>query len=117
PELLEKVSKKIRCKFLVVDSNSIIPLSFYGEFVSAARILRPRVHRLFPEAWKFRSSSKPEKPFREKGDSWLEKNPNSPLKRIVWFEGDVDQISEICKNFNFHFQKIPPVPGKKGGRE
>ncbi len=53
PELLEQVSKKIKCKFLAVDSNSIIPLTFYGEFVSAARILRPRVHKLFPEVWKF----------------------------------------------------------------
>ncbi|MGQ2853492.1 deoxyribodipyrimidine photolyase [Leptospira interrogans] len=117
PELLEQVSKKIKCKFLAVDSNSIIPLTFYGEFVSAARILRPRVHKLFPEVWKFRSFHKPDKPFREKGDSWLEKNLNSPLKKIIWFEGDVDQISEICKKCNFNFQNIPPVPGKKGGRD
>ncbi|EMI61531.1 hypothetical protein LEP1GSC072_2699 [Leptospira noguchii str. Bonito] len=49
PELLEQFSKKLKCKLLVVDSNSIIPLTFYGEFASAARILRPRVHKLFPE--------------------------------------------------------------------
>ncbi|WP_036068822.1 deoxyribodipyrimidine photo-lyase [Leptospira noguchii] len=117
PELLEQFSKKLKCKLLVVDSNSIIPLTFYGEFASAARILRPRVHKLFPEVWKFRSFHKPDKPFREKENSWLEKNPNSPLKKIIWFEGGEDQISKICKNCNFNFQNILPVPGKKGGRE
>ncbi|WP_061248685.1 deoxyribodipyrimidine photolyase [Leptospira alstonii] len=117
PELLEQISKRIKCKFLAVDSNSIVPLSLYGEFASAARILRPRVHRLFPEAWRFRSARKPDKPFREKGDSWLEKNPNSPLQKIVWFDGNADRIPEICKKCNFVFPNVLPASGKIGGRK
>ncbi|AYV54709.1 deoxyribodipyrimidine photolyase [Leptospira kmetyi] len=117
PEMLERVSEIVECKLLAVDSNSIIPLSLYGEFASAARILRPRVHKLFPEAWKFRSSSKPEKPHREKENSWLLENPNSPLKKISWFDGNPDSIDPICKKCNFIFSNVLPVEGKIGGRE
>ncbi|XDD49021.1 deoxyribodipyrimidine photolyase [Leptospira sp. WS92.C1] len=117
PELFVQASKKIESKFLAVDSNSIIPLSQYGEFASAARILRYRVHRLFPEFWKFRSSSKPAKPFLENGNSWLEKNPDSPLKKIRWFSGDSEDIEKICKECNFICPDVLPVNKKNGGRK
>ncbi|RHX84628.1 deoxyribodipyrimidine photolyase [Leptospira stimsonii] len=116
PEMFSKLSSKIECKLLAVDSNSIIPLSLYGEFASAARILRPRVHRLFPEAWNFRSSKKPEKPFIEKGESWLEKNPDSPLKTVRWFDPEENSEFRIFENIEFLCPEVLPVKGKIGGR-
>ncbi|EKT85328.1 deoxyribodipyrimidine photo-lyase [Leptospira santarosai] len=117
PEMLSEMGRKFECKLFAVDSNSIVPLSLYGEFASAARILRPRVHKLFPEAWKFRSSPKPAKPYRDPGESWLEKNSDSPLNKIRWCNQKEDTIEKICKNSNFICSNVLPVSGKIGGRE
>jgi deoxyribodipyrimidine photo-lyase len=46
--------------FHVVDSNSMIPLGLLGSPVSAAAHLRPRIHRLFAEAWEHRASAEPD---------------------------------------------------------
>lgn len=117
PELLNEVGKRIECKLLAVDSNSIIPLNLYGEFASAARILRPRVHKLFAEAWKFRSSRKPGEPYANTNGSSLRENPDSPFSKIVWFDGDEKKIETICKKVNFLCPEVLPVAGKIGGRE
>lgn len=51
PEQTQKLSQKIECPLYAVDGNGIIPLKLYGSFASAARILRPKIHNLFPEAY------------------------------------------------------------------
>ncbi|TGK37593.1 deoxyribodipyrimidine photolyase [Leptospira gomenensis] len=116
PDLLKGISAKLECKLLAVDSNSILPLSQYGESVSAARILRPRIHRLFPLSWPNVSSSKPEKPYSPKGESWLAKNPDSPLYTVRWYFPGPDTIESICKKTNFLCPEVLPVSEKKGGR-
>lgn len=45
---------------LTVDGNSVVPLKLLGAAVSAAAHLRPRLHKLFPEAWPHQAGEKPE---------------------------------------------------------
>lgn len=40
-----------------VDSNSVVPLAMLGKAVSAAAHLRPRIHKLFAEAWQNRAAA------------------------------------------------------------
>jgi deoxyribodipyrimidine photo-lyase len=47
---------------ILVDGNSIVPLSLLGGAVSAAAHLRPRIHKLFAEAWAQRAAGEPEVP-------------------------------------------------------
>lgn len=44
---------------IVVDSNGIVPLALLGDAVGAAAHLRPRIHKLFAEAWNYRASREP----------------------------------------------------------
>jgi deoxyribodipyrimidine photo-lyase len=47
---------------IAVDSNGLIPLRLYGKPVAAAAHLRPRMHKLFAEAWGHRAHAEPEFP-------------------------------------------------------
>jgi deoxyribodipyrimidine photo-lyase len=48
--------------FELVDGNSIVPLSQLGAMVGAAAHLRPRIHKLFAEAWGQRAAAEPDVP-------------------------------------------------------
>ncbi len=43
-----------------VDSNSIVPLKLLGTAVSAAAHIRPRIHKLFGDAWGHRATAEPD---------------------------------------------------------
>ncbi len=58
PEYLAAASRKVKRAVFAVDSNSIVPLSLLGNAVSAAAHLRPRIHKVFAEAWRHRAQSK-----------------------------------------------------------
>lgn len=47
---------------IAVDGNGVVPLSLLGPAVSAAAHLRPRLHRLFAEAWAHRAAAEPDFP-------------------------------------------------------
>ncbi len=51
PNHIEKFAKQIGVKLFAVDSNSIIPISKYGEVSATARGLRTRIHKNFEEAY------------------------------------------------------------------
>ena len=51
-----------------VDGNGVVPLALLGATVSAAAHLRPRLHKLFPEAWAHAAQAEPTVPKAAKGD-------------------------------------------------
>jgi deoxyribodipyrimidine photo-lyase len=88
PEQIDKLSKKIDCKLIAVDSNSIIPISLYGEHASAARVLRPRIHRLFAEAYVHRAKEK----ISKKDLIQVEKISKAPFKEFKIEKQDIDKF-------------------------
>ena len=61
------VAAKLDAPVIVVDGNSVVPLSLLGPAVGAAAHLRPRIHKLFVEAWAHRSHHEPDVPKVAKG--------------------------------------------------
>lgn len=97
---------KIDTAFHLVDSNSVVPLSLLGDAVSAAAHLRPRIHRLFPQAWEHRASSEPRVPRSVKS--------HLPPPFTPWdFRQD---IREFLNRLPLD-TKVPPVAGHHGGAE
>lgn len=47
---------------ILVDSNSVVPLSLLGDPVPSAAVLRRRIHKQFSDEWKRRASREPEVP-------------------------------------------------------
>ena len=56
------LAAKLDVSFELVDGNSIVPLSQLGPAVGAAAHLRPRIHKLFAEAWGQRAAAEPDVP-------------------------------------------------------
>jgi len=90
--------------FHLVDGNSVVPLSLLGGAVSAAAHLRPRIHRLFAEAWKLRANVEPQVP--EIARSHLDPpfEPWEPTQDIRSFLTSLPLDASV-----------PPVPGIAGG--
>jgi deoxyribodipyrimidine photo-lyase len=59
PAQSRAVAEKIACGLFAVDANAVVPLSLLGDAPYAAAHLRPRIHRLFAEAYAARSSPEP----------------------------------------------------------
>jgi deoxyribodipyrimidine photo-lyase len=63
PAYITPAHNRVLAKFdraaFAVDSNSVIPLALYGKPVAAAAHLRPRMHKLFVEAWQHRAHAEP----------------------------------------------------------
>ncbi|MBA4188915.1 MAG: deoxyribodipyrimidine photolyase [Planctomycetaceae bacterium] len=53
------IAVKCDVPVILVDGNSLVPLSQLGATVSAAAHLRPRIHKQFAEAWKHRAVAEP----------------------------------------------------------
>jgi deoxyribodipyrimidine photo-lyase len=102
------LATKLDVAFHVVDGNGLIPLSLLGPAVGAAAHLRPRIHRLFAEAWNHRAVAEPEFPksARVRIDPpfapWAVKNERGLAKFLDDLPLD---------------RKVFPVPGVKGGTE
>ncbi|VTR94246.1 Putative deoxyribodipyrimidine photo-lyase OS=Leptospira wolbachii serovar Codice str. CDC GN=LEP1GSC195_0155 PE=4 SV=1: FAD_binding_7 [Gemmata massiliana] len=89
---------------ILVDGNSVVPLTRLGAPVAAAAHLRPRIHKLFAEEWLLRAAhipdvpkvakSKLDPPFR----AW---NPKQDIAKFV-ASLPIDR-------------SVPPVPGAEGG--
>ncbi|MCX7663957.1 MAG: deoxyribodipyrimidine photolyase [Gemmataceae bacterium] len=60
PSQIAALQKQIEVAFFAVDSNCFVPLNLLGAAVSAAAHLRPRIHKLFAEAWQHRAASEPD---------------------------------------------------------
>lgn len=62
PGQIASLARKIDIPLIAVDGNGIVPLKLLGAVVSACAHLRPRIHRLFAEAWQHRAVSEPDFP-------------------------------------------------------
>ncbi|AWM39462.1 FAD binding domain of DNA photolyase [Gemmata obscuriglobus] len=56
------LADKIDVPLVLVDGSSVVPLSRLGAPVAAAAHLRPRIHKLFAEAWRHRAKNAPDVP-------------------------------------------------------
>ena len=62
PGQTDALAARAEVAVIVVDANSVVPLSRLGATVSAAAHLRPRIHRAFAEAWDHRAAARPRVP-------------------------------------------------------
>ncbi|MCG9874680.1 MAG: deoxyribodipyrimidine photolyase [Leptospiraceae bacterium] len=108
PEQIEKLSCKVDCQVIAIDGNGIIPLSEYGNFASAARILRPRIHKLFANHYLLKA-----KPSYKKSElANLNHGSSAPFPK---FEAASSEISQVLSEISFS-NNVEPVLGTKGGR-
>jgi len=59
PAQIAALARKIEAPLYAIDGNSIVPLKLLGASVSACAHLRPRIHKLFAEAWQHRAAIEP----------------------------------------------------------
>lgn len=110
PEQTEALAKKIEVPLYSIDGNSIIPIGRYGTFASAARILRPRVHNLFPSAWNEESVSKYTK--SQVASLQYTGKPFFPL-----FSCKKEDIPSKIQKITFLYPDVKPFPKVQGGRK
>lgn len=106
PEQTTKLAEKVSVPIYSVDGNGIIPLKLYGEFASAARILRPRIHKLFPESFIHISNSKPSVkslPIWDKKSGYKFWNPKE--EKIEKLLGEISFQNQVAS--------VPIVGGRK----
>ena len=89
---------------VLVDGNSIVPLARLGAPVSAAAHLRPRIHKLFAEAWGHRAANEPDVPKVAKGKLDPPFAPWDAKQNIAKF------VAALPVD-----QSVGPVPGAEGG--
>ena len=59
PGQSQALARQVAVPFIAVDGNGVVPLALLGAPVAAAAHLRPRIHKLFAEAWAHRASRRP----------------------------------------------------------
>jgi deoxyribodipyrimidine photo-lyase len=62
PDQTAALAAKTDTAVVAVDGNGLVPLALLGPSVAAAAHLRPRIHRLFAEAWPHRAARAPRFP-------------------------------------------------------
>ncbi len=107
PEQTTKLANKISVPLYAIDGNGIIPLKLYGEFASAARILRPRIHKLFPNSFQNLANKNPS---IKDLPTW-NKAPTIP----TW-NPKIKSIDEFLKEISFQNQ-VSIISSTKGGRK
>jgi deoxyribodipyrimidine photo-lyase len=110
PEQIKKLSEKIECKLIAVDGNSINPIGSYGNFASAARILRPRMHKQFTENYIKRAN-----PVYSKSKlATLNKTKISPP--FLHWSGSEKELFNCLNEISFA-NNIPSYSSVRGGRK
>lgn len=89
---------------VLVDGNSVVPLSQLGAPVAAAAHLRPRIHKLFAEAWQNRAATEPALPKVAKTKIDPPFEPWDPKQSLAKFVASLPIDQSVC-----------PVPGVEGG--
>lgn len=112
PEQIERLSRKVDCSVISVDGNGIIPLNLYGNFASAARVLRTRIHKLLPEAYIHRAVPIYTKTTLKKFLPVEAPNFKPPFPEFSCREKDIDSI---LKRIPFQ-NNIPAYEPVRGGR-
>jgi deoxyribodipyrimidine photo-lyase len=86
-----------------IDGNGLFPLAELGEAAGAAAHLRPRLHRLFQQAWAHRARTRPRVRDAARG------GPEAPF--AAW---DPATLEEGLEALAFG-EEVAPVPGLEGG--
>lgn len=105
PAQIRAISQKADVAVHAVDGNCLVPLSRLGPAVSAAAHLRPRIHKLFAEAWGNRAATEPHLTPATK----VRVDPPFPTWSIP------ADLTDFVRGFPID-QTVPPVPGAVGGR-
>ncbi|MEO2091526.1 MAG: deoxyribodipyrimidine photo-lyase, partial [Gemmataceae bacterium] len=104
PAQIRAVANSVDVPVVAVDGNSMVPLALLGAQVGAAAHLRPRIHKLFAEAWEHRAAAEPGfaglsgKGIQPPFDPW------TPPKDLAAF------VTGLPID-----QTVPAVPGGAGG--
>lgn len=98
------VAATIDVPLVLVDSNSLVPLSLLGPPVGAAAHLRPRIHKLVAEAWRYRAASEPDIPSAARCRVDPPFSPWDPHQDIAEFVAGLPLD-----------HSVPPVLGVEGG--
>lgn len=98
------LAAKLEVPLILVDGNSVVPLSRLGAPVAAAAHLRPRIHKLFAEAWRHRAKDTPHVP----------KITQSTLKPPFEPWNAKQSIAKFVAELPID-QSVPPVAGAEGG--
>ena len=84
PGQIKRLAAAIDVPVVAVDGNGMIPLSLLGTTVSAAAHLRPRIHKLFADAWEHRAAAEPDFPKAGKISApFLAWNPECDIEAFV----------------------------------
>lgn len=103
PAQTQAVAQQVTMACHAVDGNSVVPLSLLGAPVGAAAHLRPRMHKLFAEAWEHRANPEPD-------FSGLPKAPSAPFPLWKPPRDLAAFIAELEVDAS-----VPAVPGVAGG--
>lgn len=106
PEQINKLSEKINCPLIAVDSNSLLPLSRFERTASAARILRIWIHKEF-----LKGLPKFAKPKWKKEDLLGLHHQTKPPHGF----GLPKDLNSFLLSLDFK-EQVPPAKGVKGGR-
>ena len=97
------IAASVEVPVYAVDGNSVVPLSLLGPATTAAAHLRPKIHKLFAEAWASRAVAEPD-------FAGLPKAPKPPFK--LWKPSK--DLGAFVRELPVD-QSVPPVPGTSGG--
>jgi deoxyribodipyrimidine photo-lyase len=107
PAQTQALGQAIDVALHAIDGNGMIPLALLGKPVAAAAHLRPRLHKLFAQAWESRASAEPD-------FSGLPTAPEAPF-HLAPLNTDLDALlSQVALDPTHH---VPAVPGVCGGSE
>lgn len=98
------LATKCAVPVVLVDGNSMVPLSRLGAAVSAAAHLRPRIHKLFAEEWGKRAAHEPV----------VAKGAKAKIEPPFELWDAKQDIAKFVADLPFT-NCVPPVPGVEGG--
>ena len=105
PAQIRAVAEGVTIAVHAVDGNGIVPLSLLGPPTKAAAHLRPKIHKLFTEAWENRTNLEPD-------FSTATKTKINPPFDVWHLPKD---IGEFVKSLPID-QNVPAIPNLEGGR-
>lgn len=104
PAQIRAVAESVEVPVHAIDGNGVVPLSLLGPPTAAAAHLRPKLHKLFPDAWKHRANPVPD------FDGLKGKGISPPFE--TW--KPPKDLPAFVKGLPID-QTVPAVPGAVGG--
>jgi deoxyribodipyrimidine photo-lyase len=104
PAQIRAVAEAVDVPVIAIDGNGVVPLSLLGPPTAAAAHLRPKLHKLFPQAWEHRANPAPD------FDGVKGKGLSPPFE--AWTPPK--DLPAFVKGLPID-QSVPAVPGAVGG--